>query len=285
MKLDRVVMRSGVVVSAFNLDLNGFGKKYASGSLSGNIGRAALAGSLTAVGNDRKLTLDSGDAGAVVRGLTGFASLRGGKLDLDAILPGRANGPKDPNAADFQGTVILRDFKVVNQPFLARLFSAGSLTGFADLLGNDGVTFDKMTLPFVVKGDMITIEEATAAGPATGFTSDGYVDRAKNEIVLKGSLIPAYGLNSVLGNIPLLGDVLVSKKGEGIFGMTYSVRGNLDEPRISVNPLSVLTPGILRRVFEGKAPVPPKQAAPKVATPAPATTPGPVPAAPAPTTP
>jgi hypothetical protein len=67
---------------------------------------------------------------------------------------------------------------------------------------------------------------------------------------LSGSLVPIYGLNSFLGSVPILGDILVSKKGEGIFGLTYAMKGNLNEPSISVNPLSVLTPGIFRRIFE-----------------------------------
>jgi hypothetical protein len=66
--------------------------------------------------------------------------------------------------------------------------------------------------------------------------------------------VPAFGLNSVLGDIPLLGDVLVSKKGEGVFGVTYSATGDAEHPVISVNPLSMLTPGILRRIFEGHIP-------------------------------
>jgi hypothetical protein len=71
---------------------------------------------------------------------------------------------------------------------------------------------------------------------------------------LKGTLVPLFGINSVLGAIPLLGDVLVSKKGEGVFGMTYSISGNADRPNVGVNPLSVLTPGIFRRIFEGRMP-------------------------------
>jgi len=89
-----------------------------------------------------------------------------------------------------------------------------------------------------------------------GVSADGYIDRPKNLVALKGSMVPAYGLNSVLSNIPLLGDILASKKGEGIIGITYSATGNADEPKISVNPLSVLTPGILRRIFEGRMPNP-----------------------------
>jgi hypothetical protein len=101
---------------------------------------------------------------------------------------------------------------------------------------------------------VITVTNATAGGPAIGATADGYIDRPKDQIALKGSLIPAYGLNSMLGNIPLLGDVLVSKKGEGIFGVTYTARGNSEEPDISVNPASILTPGILRRIWQGHIP-------------------------------
>jgi hypothetical protein len=85
-------------------------------------------------------------------------------------------------------------------------------------------------------------------------TADGYLDRPRNQIALKGSLVPIFGVNSILGAIPVLGNLLVSKKGEGVFGMTYSAQGNADEPKISVNPLSMLTPGIFRRIFEGRVP-------------------------------
>ena len=89
-----------------------------------------------------------------------------------------------------------------------------------------------------------------------------------DQIALKGTLAPVYGLNSVLGAIPLLGDVLVSKKGEGIIGMTYSVSGDADQPNLSVNPLAALAPGIFRRIFEGSMPVAPQPTAPAQQQPA-----------------
>jgi hypothetical protein len=75
-------------------------------------------------------------------------------------------------------------------------------------------------------------------------------------VAIKGSLVPVVGVNfnKILGAIPLVGNILVSKKGEGIFGVTYSAKGNADQPSITVNPLSMLTPGILRRIFEGRMP-------------------------------
>ena len=132
---------------------------------------------------------------------------------------------------------------------------------------------------------MISVHDVRATGPAIGVTAEGYIDRPKNDIALKGSLVPLFGINSVLGNIPLLGDVLTSKQGEGIFGMSYSVTGNADEPSVSVNPLSVLAPGIVRRIFEGK--MPNASQAPSNNVPKPATPPAdaPAPASPATQTP
>jgi hypothetical protein len=157
--------------------------------------------------------------------------------------------------------VTIDDFTIVNQPFLARMFSSGSFGGFADLLRGQGIVIDKLQLPFAVHGDVFDIHDARAAGPSLGVTADGYVDRRNNQLALKGALAPLYGINSVLGAIPIVGQVLVSKKGEGIIGMTYSATGAADQPQVSMNPLSVLTPGILRRIFQGSMPsAPPVQA-------------------------
>ena len=117
---------------------------------------------------------------------------------------------------------------------------------------------------------MITIQNARAVGPAVGATAEGYIDRPKSLLSLKGSISPALlGINTVLGNIPLLGDILTSKKGEGILGVTYTASGSAEEPKISVNPLAMLTPGILRRIFEGHMPTS-KDAPSNAVVPAPA---------------
>ncbi len=152
-------------------------------------------------------------------------------MTVVATLPGRASDAEVQSAApDYQGTLSIADFTMLNQPLLTRLFSAGSLTGVGDLMGGDGISIEDLDVPFQSKNNVISIHDARARGRAIGATADGYIDRPKNQLALKGSLIPAYGLNSVLGNIPLLGDVLVSKKGEGVFGATYSATGNADQP-------------------------------------------------------
>jgi hypothetical protein len=167
---------------------------------------------------------------------------------------------------------------------LARLFTAGSLGGLANLMQGQGIVVDTLEVPYSSRNGVISVHDVRATGPALGVTADGYIDRPKNSIALKGSLVPLFGINSVLGNIPLLGNLLTSKEGEGVFGMTYSVTGNADEPSVSVNPLSALAPGILRRIFEGKMPNA-SQAPSNAPKPAPAPPPAIAPAPTSPTTP
>ncbi|MDB5741612.1 MAG: hypothetical protein JWP16_2652, partial [Alphaproteobacteria bacterium] len=259
-RLDRLAMRDGVAIAPFNLDLAGVGVRPAALTLGGNLTmgtRAApIAASLETSATGRKVTFTAGDAGLLARGLFAFESMRGGALTAVVNLPGQASDIVNPGSlpADFAGTLTVKDFTMVNQPLLARLFSAGSLTGFGDLMGGDGMTMEELNMPFTSKNNVIAVNNARVVGRAIGASADGYIDRPKGVIALKGSLIPAYGLNSVLSNIPLLGDILASKKGEGIFGITYSLTGASDHPDLSTNPLSILTPGIFRRIFEGHIP-------------------------------
>ncbi len=256
-RLDKVSLRGGVTVTPFNLDMSGLGDRPISLALSGNLSKTAtLTGNLEMTPNGRKVTITAGDAGLLARGLLGFEGMRGGQLTLVSNLPGRATDLVNPNAIgpDHQGLLTVREFQMVNQSFLTRLFSAGSLTGLGDLMQGEGISMDRLEMPYTSKNDVISLKDVRAIGPAVGATADGYIDKPKGVVALKGSLVPAYGLNSVLGNIPLLGDILTSKKGEGIFGVTYSMTGAAEHPDISVNPLSVLTPGILRRLFEGRMP-------------------------------
>lgn len=260
-KLDRVMMREGVAVSNFSLDVSGVGGRPGSLSLAGTLSKTAtVSGTITTTDAGRHVVFTTNDMGLASKGLFGFNSMRGGKLEFVANLPGKAGNTaaKDPNAPDFQGRLVLKDFRVLNQPFLARVFTAGSLGGLANLMQGQGIAIDTLEVPFSSRNGMISIRDMRATGPAIGATADGYIDRPKNNIGLRGSLVPLFGINSVLGNIPLLGNVLTSKQGEGIIGMTYSVSGNADEPSVSVNPLSALLPGITRRIFEGRMPVAPQ---------------------------
>jgi hypothetical protein len=259
-RLDRMAMRSGVSITPFNLDLAGIGMRPSGVSLSGNLvlnGKTApIAASLENTNTGRKIVLTAGDAALLARGVFAFESMRGGTLVATVNLPGQASDIANPSnpAPDFTGVLNIKDFELINQPLISRLFAAGSLTGLSDLMGGDGISIDEWNLPFTSKNNVIGVNGARAAGRAICATSDGYIDRPHGTLALKGSLVPACGVNSLISNIPLLGDILASKKGEGVLSATYSATGNMEQPNISTNPLSMLAPGIFRRIFEGHIP-------------------------------
>jgi hypothetical protein len=215
--------------------------------------KGKLTGRFAITGGARTLALDAEDGSQLIRGLTGFASLRGGTAAVHLAFP--PDGAAPP--WDYRGTVSLRNVTVMNQPFLARLFAIGSLEGPLRLLQGEGISITKFDAPFTSRGKLLTITGGRASGGAVGFSFEGTIDRARDRLDLKGTLVPVFGLNSILSNVPLIGQLLASREGEGIIGLTYAVRGDIDKPEISVNPLSLVTPGILRRIFEyGSAPAP-----------------------------
>jgi hypothetical protein len=257
MRLDRVLFKddqtfrnvSGNVSFAANERITGFALDAV------GPGDNKIKGMFSVENRVRNLTLDADDAGAFIHTFTGFTSIRDGNLAV------RVSFPTDSGArsADYTGTVTLNDVVVTDQPFLARLFAAGSLDGPLRLLQGEGIRITKFNAPFSSLGRVVTIHEGRASGPSVGGTFEGVLDRRTDTIGLSGTMVPAYGINSVLGAVPILGDILASRKGEGVFGVTYTMKGPLDDPTLTVNPLSVLTPGILRRIFEFKTPEAPPQ--------------------------
>jgi hypothetical protein len=241
-------------------------------------GKGKVTGRMEMVKGMRNLSLDTDDAGAFIDTFMGFGSVRGGTLAARITFPSDAPDAKSP--PDYQGTIMLSNVVITDQPFVARLFSAGSLDGPLRLLQGEGISLTSVSIPFNARGKLVTIHEGRAAGPAIGATFGGMLDRKAEKVDVTGTLVPVYGLNSILGAVPVLGDILISKKGEGVFGLTYAMKGNLNEPNLTVNPLSVLTPGIFRRIFEFN---PPKEAPPQAqpqASVESAPAPAPVPATP-----
>jgi hypothetical protein len=269
-RLDRLVLREGMSLSPFALDVSGVGNRPRTMALSANLSKSAqVTANITSSDSGRKVVLASNDAGLFLKGLFGFTSVKSGQLEMNAAMPPMNAIPRK-GGPDFSGEVVIHNCTVVNQALLTRLFSSGSLTGFVDLMRGQGIAIDTLDVPFQVSGNVIDIHDARASGPSIGITTDGYVDRTNDQIALQGAIAPLYGLNGVLGSIPVLGNVFVSKKGEGIFGVTYRATGNADEPQITVNPLAILAPGIFRRIFEGTAPSgPPAQANSVTPTPRP----------------
>jgi hypothetical protein len=216
-------------------------------------------------GNGRTMTVTSADAGATLNALDITSHVRGGTIGFN----GRYDDtdPKSP----LKGKLEIRNFRLENAPMLAKVLSVASLTGFVDVLRGQGIDFTRFDSNVTFVGGAVYTDDLLAHGPALGFTAKGNVNLKEKSIDLQGTIVPAYTLNSVLGNIPLLGPILT--QGGGVFAANYRVRGSVDNPDVTVNPLSTLAPSFLRdlfNVFQLPAQTAPNEAQPQPATPPPA---------------
>ena len=142
------------------------------------------------------------------------------------------------------------DFKLKELPVLTKILTLASLQGIADLLSGEGIGFNEFEMNFSNKNDLMSIDEIYAIGPAISILMDGYIE--KNKIVsLRGTLVPATTINKTIGSIPLLGDILVGKKvGEGVFGVSFKIKGPPKNLETTVNPVKTLTPRFITRTLE-----------------------------------
>lgn len=184
------------------------------------------------------------DAGAAFRALDLTDKVRGGKLRI----AGHSVEPR-PDAA-IEGTLELTDYTLIEAPVLARILNAISPAGFAELMGGgQGIQFGRLVAGYHKKGRLLTLKDLRTSGSALGLTLEGDLDLVTDTANLRGTIVPIYGLNRLVGQIPLLGDLLSGGEGQGIFSATWRVQGPLADPDVSVNPLAVLAPGFLRNLF------------------------------------
>ena len=144
----------------------------------------------------------------------------------------------------------INDFKLKKLPALTKILTLASLQGIADLLTGEGIRFNEFEMKFRNEKKLMTIDEIYAIGPAISIMMDGYVQ--KDELIsLRGTLVPATTLNKIIGSLPLLGDILVGKKtGEGVFGVSFKIKGPPKKTKTTVNPIKTLTPRFITRTLE-----------------------------------
>ena len=144
----------------------------------------------------------------------------------------------------------INNFRVIEVPAFAKLLSLASLQGIADLLTGEGIRFNDFEMQFSNKKGLTTIDEMFAIGPAVSILMDGYIE-SKKTISLRGTLVPATTINRSIASIPLLGDILVGKKiGEGVFGVSFKIKGEAKDLKTTVNPIKTLTPRFITRTLE-----------------------------------
>jgi hypothetical protein len=190
------------------------------------------------------LTVLANDLGSVLRAVNLHDGVIGGRLQID----GHTLQP-DPGSP-ILGRLEVKEFSLQDAPVLARILAAASLPGLLKMLNNDGLAFTSLSGDFTLSDGMVTTKQLRSHGGALGLTAKGTVDVKASTLNLRGTVIPFYGLNTLLSHIPLLGNILMGGKGEGLIAVSYRLTGPFADPQVTVNPASVLTPGALRGIFE-----------------------------------
>ena len=164
----------------------------------------------------------------------------GGKLDFYSTEKNKIS----------QSKLKIYDFKLKEMPALTKILTLASLQGVADILSGEGIRFDEFEMTFQNNGSLMTITEIYAIGPAISILMEGYIE--KNKLIsLRGTLVPATTINKFIGSLPVLGEILVGKKtGEGVFGVSFKIKGPPKNLKTSVNPIKTLTPRFITRTLE-----------------------------------
>jgi len=149
-----------------------------------------------------------------------------------------------------KSVLVIDNFKVQEVPVLAKLLTLASLQGIADLLTGEGIRFTDLEMKFSNKKGLMTIDEMYAIGPAISILMNGYIQSQKL-VSLRGTLVPATTINRTISSIPLIGNILIGgKTGEGVFGVSFKIKGPPTNLKTTVNPIKTLTPRFITRTLE-----------------------------------
>lgn len=223
-------------------------------------GRAPAAVHLAQSGSGaRVISAEARDAGDAFRLVGFYPSVEGGEASLEVNLDAGGPGAKS-------GTLWARDFNLLGDSVVNDVLTDPNSTAVfgqqKQQVTRQRIAFNQLRAPFTVGAGKFRLKDAYMNGPMLGATLRGTVDFKAQTVDLGGTYVPLYGLNSALGAIPILGRVLVGRQGEGVVGITFAVKGKLTDPQVLVNPMSVMTPGIFRQIFEFTGSVPDPNAQP-----------------------
>lgn len=236
LRLDRLQVADTIALTDFNAELTTAGG--VSGDFTGNVnGQTQIAGRIAPQENGSAFIITSENAGGVLRSAKLLNQARDGQLQL-ILVPGDGDGV-------YEGKLDAQNLRIKDAPTMAALLNAISLVGILDQLDGEGIHFSSVEGRFQLAPDRVTIYEAAAVGASMGISMEGYYYSETKWLDMDGVISPVYALN--LGG-------LFGRPGEGLVGFTYEVDGEAAQPKVQVNPLSVLTPGMFRNLFRSPPP-------------------------------
>ena len=191
-----------------------------------------------------RLRVNSNNGGRLLRWLDIYTNVQGGALALTAGLPEGADSAS--------GNLTLSNFRITDDPGLERLIASGeAATAIRQTQRADPtlVQFTTLAVEFERRQSQLRVRDGVLRGNAIGATFDGAIDLRRETVAVAGTYVPLYALNNVFGRLPVIGPILGGGVDEGLLGITYRLSGPLEDPALSVNPLSAMTPGMFRHIF------------------------------------
>ncbi len=241
--LDKLILADGIVLTDLRAKLRN--DPGMNGTYSARVnGGAKITGTIFARENGTAARVNATDAGAVLRSANLYSKGYGGKLRM-VILPMEKEG-------HYEGTFIIEKAKVRQDNVLADLLNSISVIGIVQQLAGEGIVFDKIDGRFTLKPQGVELRKISAVGVSIGITLDGNYNSKTKGVNFEGVITPLFALNGSL--VRVFGKVFGRRKGEGLFSFVYKVKGTSADPNISVNPFSILTPGLFREMFRTKMP-------------------------------
>ena len=191
--------------------------------------------------NEKILEVYSDIAAPLLNDFKFFQGLEGGDLNFTSSFSNEISS----------SNLIINNFKLNKAPALAKILSLADLKGLTDTLKGEGISFDTLSAKYNTNSSLMKIDEIFMIGPSISILIDGYVEKKSGLVSLRGTLVPAKTLNSLIAKIPVVGDILIGKKiGEGVFGISFKVKGLPNELKTTVNPIKTLTPRFITRALE-----------------------------------
>lgn len=232
--------------TAYNLDvrLTLRGSDLQNVTLQTQLGGGASVSVATNPGPKGKvLSVAFNDLGALLRLIGVYGNVNGGQGSL--VMQTFDEGGYDA------GSFVVRDLAIVDEANLARLLEAQGSGG--PVSGQNALEFRSARADFVRRRDRFEVTEVLASGDDVGVTARGFIYTEARTYDITGTYVPLFGLNNMFQKLPIVGPLIGGREGEGLFGVTFAIRGSLEGPKFQVNPVSALLPGALRRLFEFRA--------------------------------
>jgi len=235
--LDRVDVGKGLFLT------NASGALETGGGIHGTFrglvnGVAGLTGQAIATGGRPALRLSATDAGALIAAMGITPRAAGGALSLSLTPRARAG--------EYDGRLAVEDMRLKEAPVLAQLLSAVSVVGLVEQLAGGGILFSDIRSDFRLTPGAVEVKSGSATGPSLGISAAGVYLLGSKRIEMQGVVSPLYLLNGIGAGL--------TRRGEGLIGINYTVSGTADDPQIGVNPLSIFTPGMFREMFRSDPP-------------------------------